>query len=104
MKKKIIKEAIKDILWMARRYANGRKTYAPGMFNDAYDVLRIEFDDEIDDNFAEDMTGKKFYDISIETSSEHPYALHANENAQMNQNIVNRLFYKKPGEKVNKGL
>ena len=26
---------IRDTFWMARRYANGRSTYAPGMYNDA---------------------------------------------------------------------
>lgn len=35
-----IKQAVIDIIWMARRYSNGRATYAPGMFNEAYDVLR----------------------------------------------------------------
>ena len=33
-------EAINEILWMARRYADGRLTYAPSMFNDAYDSLK----------------------------------------------------------------
>lgn len=42
------KKAIKDILWMARRYANMRQTYATGMFNDAYDILREEFGEEIE--------------------------------------------------------
>lgn len=40
--------AIRDIIWMARRYADGRSTYAPSMFNDAYDVLRNELEDTID--------------------------------------------------------
>lgn len=31
----ILKEIIKDTLWMARRYADGRSTYAPTMFNNA---------------------------------------------------------------------
>lgn len=26
---------IRDIIWMARRYADGRRTYAPDMFNEA---------------------------------------------------------------------
>ena len=42
MKKEIPTPAIKDIVWMARRYADGRKTYAPSMFNDAYDALRSQ--------------------------------------------------------------
>jgi len=28
---------ISDIYWMARRYADNRMTYAPGMYNDAID-------------------------------------------------------------------
>lgn len=31
----ILKSIIKDIWWMARRYADGRLTYAPGLFNGA---------------------------------------------------------------------
>src|SRR5215217_5979503 len=29
------RQIVRDIHWMARRYADGRLTYAPGMFNDA---------------------------------------------------------------------
>lgn len=29
----ILKEIIRDTLWMAQRYADGRSTYAPFMFN-----------------------------------------------------------------------
>ena len=45
---KKLTKAVKDILWMARRYANGRQTYAVSMFNDAYDVLRDELGEEIE--------------------------------------------------------
>ena len=48
MKKKDILKAVQDIVWMARRYAHGRMTYAPSMFNDAYDVLRDYLGKEID--------------------------------------------------------
>lgn len=44
------KKAIKNIIWMARRYAEGRKTYAAEMFNEAYDILKKD----IDFNEAED--------------------------------------------------
>lgn len=30
---------VRDTLWMARRYADGRSTYAPNMFNDAVHLL-----------------------------------------------------------------
>lgn len=32
--------AVKEIIWMARRYTERRSTYAPEMFNDAYDIIR----------------------------------------------------------------
>jgi hypothetical protein len=34
-----LKEIIKDTLWMALRYADGRSTYAPRMFNMAVHKL-----------------------------------------------------------------
>lgn len=43
---------IKEILWMARRYADWRQTYCPSMFNDAYQNLRDNgyvVDERIDD-------------------------------------------------------
>lgn len=33
----VLKSVIHDIWWMARRYADKRMTYAPGMFNEAMD-------------------------------------------------------------------
>ena len=33
----ILEQAFKDVYWMARRYADGRKTYAPSMYNAAVD-------------------------------------------------------------------
>ena len=59
MKTKILKDVeyvdkenvttlISEILWMARRYADGRKTYAVSMFNDTYDDLRDLLGDGID--------------------------------------------------------
>ncbi len=97
MNKEKIREAIKDIIWMARRYADSRQTYAPTLFNDAYDILREEFGDKIDKNHAQSMDGKIYYDISIETSKEHPYAIYGtNKDSQPNQEIKNRKFYKKP--------
>ena len=45
-----LNSAIIDIIWMARRYAEGRKTYAPGMFNDAYKILKkyVYIDEKVD--------------------------------------------------------
>ncbi len=45
-----IKNSIKEILWMARRYADGRQTFAATSFNDAYDLLRDEFGEDIEYN------------------------------------------------------
>lgn len=56
MKKPLIKDlpkiahAIADIVWMGRRYAEGRRTGAPHIFNEAYKELSnfIDFDEEND--------------------------------------------------------
>lgn len=32
------REIVREIWWMARRYADGRNTYAPKMFNDAIHI------------------------------------------------------------------
>jgi hypothetical protein len=52
-----LKKIIVDIAWMARRYADGRKTYAVGMYNDAcFDAVNLGC--RIRPDFAED--GKLF--------------------------------------------
>lgn len=94
MDKTEVKKAIKDIFWMARRYANGRHTYAPSMFNNAYDILRDAIPD-LDDNVALDMNNNVYYDISIEHTKEHPYALDTYEDVE-NNDIKNRPYYLKP--------
>lgn len=43
-----IAKAVSDIIWMARRYVDKRQTYAVGMFNDAYDLLRSELGDVVE--------------------------------------------------------
>lgn len=35
----VLRRIVKDTLWMALRYADGRSTYAVGMFNDAVHAL-----------------------------------------------------------------
>lgn len=100
MKNEKLIKAIADIIWMARRYADGRQTYAPGLWNDAYDILREEFGDEIDENYAQNMDGTRYYDISVETSKDHPYAIYGNNpESQTNLELPRRKFYKKPKEK-----
>lgn len=42
-KTEILKQIIRDTFWMARRYAHGRHTYAPGMIRDAYKMLKKYF-------------------------------------------------------------
>lgn len=41
---------LKNIIYMSRRYAEGRSTFAPDMFNESYDVLKkyIDFNEEDD--------------------------------------------------------
>jgi hypothetical protein len=60
-----IKDAVKEIVWMARRYADGRSTFAPTSFNDAYDILYSVFGEDIEYNKNEiDKTltdGGKFF-------------------------------------------
>ena len=36
-----LKNMLKQIFWMARRYAHGRHTYAPGMVREAYEYLKL---------------------------------------------------------------
>ena len=43
-----MKHAIRELVWMARRYADGRQTFAATTFNNAYDVLRDIYGDEIE--------------------------------------------------------
>ena len=44
----LIKKALKEIIYMARRYADGRKSMSVLIFNDSYDQLRDIFGNEID--------------------------------------------------------
>ena len=43
---KILKEIIKDILWMAIRYAHGRHTYAPSIIRDTVKKLKQLYPNE----------------------------------------------------------
>ena len=55
MEKKEVQPWLQDIIWMARRYADGRKTYAPDMFNRAYDALKMIFTEEELDKHKDDV-------------------------------------------------
>lgn len=93
-----IKNAVKDIIWMARRYANERLTGAPDTFNDAYDILRSQLGDEIDaQQFSDMWKDPKYYDITIEHTKDHPYAVYGTDDhpSQTNDQIKQRKFYKK---------
>lgn len=53
------KHIINEIWWMARRYADGRSTYAPGMYNraiyKAQNELGMEFRPDLDESvYAKD--------------------------------------------------
>lgn len=48
----LLRAAVQNIFWMARRYAHGRHTYAPGMVREAYQLAKelgiaIQHDDVI---------------------------------------------------------
>jgi len=45
---KLIKKAVREIIYMARRYADGRKSMSVLVFNDSYDQLRDIFGNDID--------------------------------------------------------
>ena len=51
-KQRQILNAIKRMVWMARRYSDGKNTAAPEIFNRAYGVLRNEFGEEDIDDLA----------------------------------------------------
>ena len=42
-KVRLMQRIIEDTFWMARRYADGRHTYAPHMVRDAYKILKKHF-------------------------------------------------------------
>jgi len=44
----LIKKAVREIIHMARRYADGSKSMAVLVFNDSYDQLRDIFGNDID--------------------------------------------------------
>ena len=91
-----IKAAVKDILWMARRYANGRKTGAPSTFNDAYDVLRTQLGDDIDPkNFQHIGSSDTYHDITIEHSKDHPYACYDEETEPDDKGIFGKRKFAK---------
>lgn len=53
-----ITRAFDDVIWMAIRYANGRKTYAPSMVRDAIRLFKEvypEWNPHTDDTLKEDM-------------------------------------------------
>lgn len=39
---KVKESHLLDLIWMARRYADGRMTYAVSQFNDIYDSMHID--------------------------------------------------------------
>ena len=63
-----LRRIINEIHWMARRYATGRKSYAPSMFNDAIKIaidLGCDIGPDVADNdkifadFGPDMIERK---------------------------------------------
>ena len=65
IREQTLEKVIQDIFWMARRYAHGRNTYAPGMVRDAYYTLKanginIDKDDTIKPPNTHDIKGMTF--------------------------------------------
>lgn len=83
-----LKQSVKEILWMARRYADGRMTTSASSFNDAYDVLREFFGDDID--------------LGDATIEHLPYAKDGDDN--FNKNIQYRKYYKPEPFYLNKAI
>ncbi len=65
-----LKQAFLDIHWMARRYADGRRTYAVGMMNDATRTALAQGIDLPKPWFARDGSGRAFDGLSIEEYQE----------------------------------
>lgn len=62
--------AIKQMIWMARRYADGRRTLTPSNFNYAYDTLREIYGTDI-----EYIDSDKWVDTTLmEDGKYFPYA------------------------------
>jgi hypothetical protein len=52
-----LEHIITHTLWMDRRYADGRSTYAPGMVNEAIDMaleLGLDLGGPVEETYAED--------------------------------------------------
>lgn len=81
---------IEDIWWMARRYADGRSTYAPGMYNDAIRVARnLGIYLRLDDSqtiFARDGMGQRYSNLTTEEYNEGT-PLRDYELSEINQTI-----------------
>lgn len=67
-REELLERIIRDTLWMARRYADGRQSYATGMYNEAarlalkLDVIPV---DNCDGTWwAEDSMGIRFSSLS----------------------------------------
>jgi hypothetical protein len=72
--------AVRNIMWMARRYAHNRSTYAPELFNDSYDEIRSILGDGVE---------KGVIDLGM---IHFPYASDGGGETYQN-NIKDRPFY-----------
>jgi hypothetical protein len=90
-----IKNAVRDLHWMARRYADGRCSYAPGMFNGRVrDLLAAGF--ELGQPlFARDGMGRAFDGLTEEevaAAKEDGFELHAELNAAEPEDRMNAVW------------
>lgn len=42
-REELLAKVVKNTWWMARRYASGRRSYAPSMYNDAINIIIERF-------------------------------------------------------------
>ena len=92
-----LRNIIRDFHWMARRYADGRSSYAPGMFNRHVQAL-INIDFEFADNaprFARDGMGRDFDGLTeadtraAEADMPRAFQQHVEESTRRKQRLVN---------------
>lgn len=72
---KALEIVIQDTFWMARRYANGRKTYSPSMVRTAYHTLerlgiKIQHDDVILPPIDGEIGGMRFREDYLDDINE----------------------------------
>lgn len=74
---RVLRKALRDTLWMARRYADHRCTYTPSLYNNAVRALEaigfcVEVDKTVNTKWARDGMGRAFDGLTDEEAAEIP--------------------------------